>query len=61
MENYNLVYVLGRKMVDMFNDSMIVTHRNNDTDNETNNRYDGAVSLSEQINILWNMCKQNPE
>ena len=49
MENYNLVYVLGRKMVDMFNDSMIVTYRNNDTDNETYNRY---VSLSEQINIL---------
>jgi hypothetical protein len=45
-------------MVDMFNDSMIVTYRNNDTDNETNNRY---VSLSEQINILWNMYKQNPE
>jgi hypothetical protein len=58
MENYNLVYVLGKKMVDMFNDSMIVTYRNNDTDNETNNRY---VSLSEQINILWNMYKQNPE
>jgi hypothetical protein len=45
-------------MVDMFNDSMIVTYRNNDTDNETYNRY---VSLSEQINILWNMYKQNPE
>lgn len=29
-------------MVDMFNDSMIVTFRNNDTDNYTNYGYDGA-------------------